>query len=292
MTERTHPTALLSPPVIDAARIPSTRPGVASHREQIAAVAAAIAQAFHPERIVLFGSRAYGTPHPDSDVDLMVVMDTPLNLFAQATRIRRDVAVDPAFRLQVLVRRPDDIALRLAEGDFFVEDVMLKGITLYAREGMDKPPSELRPVDNPDDDGSRLKIATQDWLRQADKDAESGRFLLTAPAPDLNLVCFLAQQSAEKALKGLLEQHDTRFPRTHDLVALAALARPLVPDLAAHTDALKALTICAVDARYLGIEIDADEVDAALRTMTTVRDLVQAGLGPDEEPKPGSHSLP
>ena len=34
----------------------------------------AIAEAFRPQQIVLFGSHAYGTPSPDSDVDVLVVM--------------------------------------------------------------------------------------------------------------------------------------------------------------------------------------------------------------------------
>lgn len=36
--------------------------------------ARAVAERFHPEKIILFGSHAYGTPHADSDVDILVVM--------------------------------------------------------------------------------------------------------------------------------------------------------------------------------------------------------------------------
>lgn len=34
----------------------------------------AIAAEFSPDKIILFGSYAYGTPHEDSDVDILVVM--------------------------------------------------------------------------------------------------------------------------------------------------------------------------------------------------------------------------
>lgn len=44
----------------------------------IAEVVAQIVEHFHPQQVVLFGSYAYGTPTPDSDVDLLVVMETPL----------------------------------------------------------------------------------------------------------------------------------------------------------------------------------------------------------------------
>src|SRR5207249_10189463 len=49
--------------------------------------ARAIAEEFHPDQIILFGSYAYGTPHEDSDVDLLVVMPAR-NQHDQAVRIR------------------------------------------------------------------------------------------------------------------------------------------------------------------------------------------------------------
>ena len=33
-----------------------------------------VAERFRPEKIILFGSYACGTPHADSDVDILVVM--------------------------------------------------------------------------------------------------------------------------------------------------------------------------------------------------------------------------
>jgi predicted nucleotidyltransferase len=33
-----------------------------------------VAKRFDPDKIILFGSYAYGTPHEDSDVDILVVM--------------------------------------------------------------------------------------------------------------------------------------------------------------------------------------------------------------------------
>ena len=46
--------------------------------QAIRAVAERIADHFQPEKIILFGSHAYGHPKPESDVDLLVIMDTPL----------------------------------------------------------------------------------------------------------------------------------------------------------------------------------------------------------------------
>ena len=114
-----------------AERVPEPPAGGGPSQEAIAEVVAAIARDFAPQRIVLFGSRAYGEPTADSDVDLMVVMDTSRRLLEEAVRIRQAIAANPAFPLDVLVRTPEQIRTGLAEGDFFVRDVMTKGATLF-----------------------------------------------------------------------------------------------------------------------------------------------------------------
>src|SRR5271157_4824127 len=75
-----------------------------------------IAERFDPEKIVLFGSFAYGTPHEYSDVDLLVVMPT-YDEINQSIRII--MAFDPVFPLDLIVRTPDRLRRRLAQGDTF-----------------------------------------------------------------------------------------------------------------------------------------------------------------------------
>jgi len=99
--------------------------------QAIRAVVQQIAEKFQPEKIILFGSYAYGTPRPESDVDLLVVMGTPLRNREQAAQIAR--AIDYHFGLDLLVRNPQQLAERLALGDFFLQEVMGKGKVLYAR---------------------------------------------------------------------------------------------------------------------------------------------------------------
>jgi len=96
----------------------------------IADVVAQIVEHFHPQKVVLFGSYAYGTPTPDSDVDLLVVMETPLRNVEQAVEIRK--AVDFPFPVDLLVRTPQQIAERVALGDVFLREVVAKGVVLYA----------------------------------------------------------------------------------------------------------------------------------------------------------------
>jgi predicted nucleotidyltransferase len=99
-------------------------------RRDITDVVAQIAERFHPQQVILFGSYAYGTPTPDSDVDLLVVMETPLRHVEQAVEIRQ--AVDFPFPVDVLVRTPRHLAERVALGDVFLREVLTKGVVLYA----------------------------------------------------------------------------------------------------------------------------------------------------------------
>jgi predicted nucleotidyltransferase len=92
-----------------------------------------VAERFRPNKIILFGSYAYGTPHEDSDVDLMVVMPAA-NHVSQAVRIR--LALPAPFPMDLLVRTPDDLRQALKEEDWFVRDVVEKGKVLYeAKDG-------------------------------------------------------------------------------------------------------------------------------------------------------------
>ena len=90
---------------------------------------AQIAAAFHPERIILFGSQAYGKPTADSDVDLLVIMPHKGPGAEQATRIR--LKVRAPFPMDLLVRSPQKIDQRLAWGDCFIEEILEKGKVLY-----------------------------------------------------------------------------------------------------------------------------------------------------------------
>jgi predicted nucleotidyltransferase len=87
-----------------------------------------VAERFQPERIILFGSYAYGEPHDDSDVDILVVMPAR-NQLDQAFKIHW--AIQPPFPLHILVRTPKNMKWRLEEGESFLTEVVSKGKVLY-----------------------------------------------------------------------------------------------------------------------------------------------------------------
>jgi predicted nucleotidyltransferase len=92
--------------------------------------ARAIAEEFDPDKIILFGSYAYGTPHADSDVDLLVVMPTR-NQLDQAFKIRYKLTAP--FPMDLIVRTPKEMKWRLEEGESFLTEVVTKGKVLYEK---------------------------------------------------------------------------------------------------------------------------------------------------------------
>ena len=98
-------------------------------QEAIDDVVDQIATQFDPKQIILFGSYAYGLPRPESDVDLLVVMDTPLKEREQRRKIRKKIEYN--FALDLIVRTPAKLAQRLEWGDFFLREITEKGKVLY-----------------------------------------------------------------------------------------------------------------------------------------------------------------
>ena len=90
-----------------------------------------VVERFKPDKIILFGSHAYGTPHADSDVDILVVMPAR-NELDRAVRIR--LTIDYNFPLDLIVRTPQNLAWRLAEGDSFLREIVNRGRILYEKD--------------------------------------------------------------------------------------------------------------------------------------------------------------
>jgi predicted nucleotidyltransferase len=90
-----------------------------------------VAEKFQPDRIVLFGSYAYGTPHEDSDVDVLVIIPAR-NQLDMAFKIHW--AIQPPFPLDIIVRTPKEMAWRLEEGESFLTEVLSRGKVLYEKD--------------------------------------------------------------------------------------------------------------------------------------------------------------
>lgn len=130
-----------------------------------------------------------------------------------------------------------------------------------------------------------MKPITAEWVEKAEGDfrsAQREQRVRVCPNPDL--VCFLCQQCAEKYLKALLVETDTRFSKTHDLLALLKLVLPIAPFLASFRDKLEPLNDYAVEFRYPSETATREEAKTALANCRAVRNEIRKCLGLDEPP--------
>jgi uncharacterized protein len=101
-------------------------------REMIKNIVQKLITGYKPEKIILFGSHAYGAPREDSDIDLLIIKETDkpsLDRWVEVKRLLRDrtrtVSVSP------LVYTAGELEERLGIKDFFLEEVLEKGEVLY-----------------------------------------------------------------------------------------------------------------------------------------------------------------
>ncbi len=117
---------------MEATKIPNINERRRIPMRAIRAVVKQIAEKFQPEKIILFGSYAYGRPRPESDVDLLVIMDTPLRERQQRLEISRALSPRP-FPMDIIIRTPKQLEERLALGDPFLREITAQGRVIYER---------------------------------------------------------------------------------------------------------------------------------------------------------------
>lgn len=88
-----------------------------------------IATEFQPERIIMFGSYAYGNPTEFSDVDILVILPFVGKPVRKAIEIRSKI--NPKIPIDLIVRTPEQVKERLAMNDWFMREILENGRTLY-----------------------------------------------------------------------------------------------------------------------------------------------------------------
>ncbi len=88
-----------------------------------------IVDRFRPDKVILFGSYAWGTPSYHSDIDLLVVMPFSESIHKQTVKIRQELSSE--FPLDLLVRTPKQIQDRVDINDFFMKKIVDQGKILY-----------------------------------------------------------------------------------------------------------------------------------------------------------------
>lgn len=101
-------------------------------RQMIGEILEKIITEYAPQKVILFGSYAYGHPDEESDLALLIIKDTdkrPIERWVELKRLLRDhtriMSVSP------FVYTPKELEERLALKDFFIQEVLEKGEVLY-----------------------------------------------------------------------------------------------------------------------------------------------------------------
>ena len=103
-----------------------------STKKFIVEIARKIAKDYMPDKIILFGSHAYGRPRKDSDIDLLIIKQTSARHIDRAVKIREIIKNENRLAaIEPLVYTPKEIEERLELEDDFIKTIMEKGVVLY-----------------------------------------------------------------------------------------------------------------------------------------------------------------
>lgn len=100
--------------------------------EMLEGIVRRIVSGVQPEKIILFGSYACGNPTADSDLDLLVIMETSSRPAERVVAVSRLLRPRP-FPMDIIVRTPQEISNALEKHDDFTQEIMLHGKILYER---------------------------------------------------------------------------------------------------------------------------------------------------------------
>ncbi len=245
------------------------------------AVARAVGEAVHPDRVILFGSRARGDFSPDSDIDLLIIGSGAVSAQAyQRTSAAAHRTVEKLYgdSISVDLVRMSERAFR--DGRRARNHVAGQAV----RDGLDANGDKVS-YDNPE---------PSNWPDIRQRMANAERYLsdlevLTEnPRSSQELIGFTAQQALENALKGWISALDADYRNTHDLTKLSAIVRQHPAESATSAgERLAWLTEYAVRYRYAGAEVVMDdrfELLAAVReTVAAILARIRALVAPEEE---------
>lgn len=101
--------------------------------DAIRSITTTIVKNYKPEKIILFGSYAWGNPNEDSDLDLFVIKNT------RKKKINRGIELQNLLRgthfpMDLLVYTPKEVDFQVSQfGNIFIEEILDRGEVLYSK---------------------------------------------------------------------------------------------------------------------------------------------------------------
>jgi HEPN domain-containing protein/predicted nucleotidyltransferase len=246
--------------------------------DRVHEIAARIAQAVRPWRIVLFGSRARGNPTPESDYDIFVEVDGDPPALKMLDREIRRLFGEPGWALDLKVRPSGEIERRRDDPGTLEWDVAREGKLLYADP---RAPMVLFPPGRVGEPSREPPESMYEWLETAERDQRHCLDLIATGKDYSPEICWLSHQTSEKHMKALLVARRVRPPRTHkldELLQTLGSAGCELPDLEHDCNLL---TTHAIAPRYpAGLDLGAEDARAAFAAAERVVAAVRAQLPP------------
>ncbi len=254
--------------------------------ELLAEIVGRVLSVGSPLKILLFGSRARGDHKHDSDIDILILEESDENIR------QKEVAYDRALRSiypekTVLARSLAEVEKWKYVRGYITTEALEQGKVLYEdatrlQYAAHAVEQAMRVSEEPE--YKAAEDHARSWFEKGNADLRACQLLLENEGP-YDVVCFHAQQAAEKYLKGFLALHQQSSQKTHNLELLVEECVKLLamPDLAAI--GLETMTKYAVDARYNRSFWPArQEAEDAHELALRVRRIVLAYVPPDSTP--------
>jgi HEPN domain-containing protein len=224
---------------------------------------------FAPERIILFGSRARGDHHEESDYDVMFVVNP-----RGSNRRDIELAVQQAFAnggwaMDIIVSLAKDFEWRRTDVGTLEYMAEHEGRVLYSRPGLD-PPARVRetPTGEP--------RSLPEWIERARTDFRAMAAVARSPERLEDPICFHAHQAAEKTLKAALVRAGISPPYRHLLSLLLSRCPETLRTIGGVVDACATLDAVLPKTRYPDHPVPtAAEVDAAVRAALLIREAAR-----------------
>lgn len=214
---------------------------------------------YNPEDIYIFGSRARGDFHEESDYDLAVVVPdaTPEEALGSSYKLKQGLAINAD--LKIYTRTGFDRQLHLKAS--MPSTIRREGKLLFSRTSSTDP---LSPYYAPADeelwqicerepsacDPVRLDNSF-DWMQRAREDLRGAEWFLAGNnEAALGQSLFHSQQAVEKSLKAFLVWCDRPTARHHDLNSLVADCLLMDQSLEADLSSIAWLTEWCIAGRY------------------------------------------
>jgi HEPN domain-containing protein len=180
-------------------------------------IVASILRHTQPELILLFGSRAYGSPREDSDYDLMLVIRDPASV--ESARLAAcDAVREVGVSADIVAVSVDDYQRQQDDPGLFPFLISRQGRVLYATGLVPQRLASPGRVSEP-----RGEEGLAMWIKRANSDLRAAEDLLSAADPSWDAICFHSHGCVEKLFKALVVRAGTFPPRTHELGDLLTL---------------------------------------------------------------------